>query len=118
MATYYDDIEYATLHNNNYRKVVNTIPDSMQLVLMSLLPGEEIGMEVHPHTTQFFRIEKGMGIADIGGKLYILNDGISIIVPPGVYHNIRNISGTEKLKLYTIYTPPEHHPGTIERLQK
>lgn len=115
MAGYYDNIELATRKNNDYRRVVSTITGSLQLVLMSLLPGEEIGSEVHPHTTQFFRIEEGLGIATVGGKVYVLKDGISIIVPPGVTHNVRNISTDKKLKLYTIYSPPEHLPNTVEK---
>ena len=114
MAEYYDNIEKATRMNNDYRRVVATTPKSMQLVLMSLLPGEEIGSEVHPHTTQFFRVEGGLGSATVNGEFYALKDGMSLVVPPGAEHNIRNISPTEKLKLYTIYTPPEHPPGTVQ----
>lgn len=115
MAEYYDNIEKATLENDDYRRVVATISNSMQLVLMSLLPNEEIGSEVHPYTTQFFRIEEGFGSASVNGKFYILKEGMSLVVPPGAEHNIRNISSTTKLKLYTIYSPPEHSPNTVQR---
>ena len=108
------NIEQTTLKNNNYRKVLNTTK-TMQLVVMSLLPNEEIGMEKHIHTTQFIRIEKGHAIAYLGHIKYKLQDNDVIIVPPNTYHNIINSSKTKKLKLYTIYSPPEHKKGTIEK---
>jgi mannose-6-phosphate isomerase-like protein (cupin superfamily) len=79
----------------------------MQLVLMSLSPGEEIGMEIHPHTSQFIRVESGMARVYIGRKMYILRDGDAVIIPPRKKHKIIN-NGHEDLKLYTIYSPPEH----------
>lgn len=109
-----DDIEKLTLKNNNYRKVINTTKKS-QLVLMSLKPLEEIGMEVHKTKDQFLRIEQGTGVAILNGKKYKLKDGSAVVVPAGTNHNIINLSKTNKMKLYTIYTPPEHEPGEIEK---
>jgi mannose-6-phosphate isomerase-like protein (cupin superfamily) len=113
---YYDDIETSTISNTAYRRVMYT-DGNIQIVYMSLLPNEEIGMEVHPKTTQFFRVEQGVGIAIIGGVSYAINNGIAFAVPKGVYHNIINVSSTEELKLYTIYTPPQHPPGTVHLLK-
>lgn len=107
------NIEKLTIKNNNYRKVINTTKHS-QLVLMSLLPKEEIGEETHPHTTQFIRIEKGHASAHIKNKKYNLKDGDAIVIPPNSNHNIINI-GKGKLKLYSIYSPPEHPKNTIQK---
>lgn len=109
------NIENLTVRNNNYRKVLYTVKDSIQLVVMSLDPGEEIGVEVHPHISQFIRVEAGRGKAIVGNKVYYLSDGDCVIIPRRKKHNIINTSKTEKLKLYTLYTPPEHHPKTIQR---
>jgi len=109
------NIERMTMKNNNYRKVVYT-DKKMQLVLMSLNPGEDIPMEVHWNTTQFFRIESGKGMFIIGRKKIIVTDGDFIIVPAGKKHYVANIS-TKKLKLYTIYTPPEHKPNKVDKRQ-
>ena len=111
------NIESKTLRNNNYRKVVYTIPDSMQLVVMSLKSREEIGMEVHQHTSQFIRVESGKAIVIISGKKYRLKSGDVVIVPMGKKHNIINSSYYEPLKLYTIYTPPEHPKKLIQKLK-
>jgi quercetin dioxygenase-like cupin family protein len=108
------NLEKLTLANNNYRKVINTTPN-MQLVLMSLKPGVEIGSEIHPKTSQFIRVEGGKCVAEFGGKKYSLKDGDSIVIPPNTKHNIWcSKSSKEDAKLYTIYTPPEHKPGTIQ----
>ena len=107
------NIETLTLSNNYYRKVIDTTK-TLQLVLMSLRPGEEIGEEVHKNITQFFRIENGHGLAVVGGCKYRLKDGDFVVVPPGTKHNIVNTSHTEDLKLYTIYSPPHHPPDTKE----
>jgi mannose-6-phosphate isomerase-like protein (cupin superfamily) len=110
------NIEEETLTNINFRKVLYTGKHS-QLVLMSLKPNEEIGMEVHPDNDQFFRFEKGEGKCIIDGNEYELHDGSVIIVPSGAQHNIINTSGTQDLKLYTIYSPAHHQDGVI-RLTK
>ena len=107
------NIEKITIKNKNYRAVIYTLPN-FQLVLMSLKPGDEIGMEIHPNTTQFVRVEKGKGIAIINDITYILSDGAAVVVPPGSRHNIVNTSVDEDLKLYTIYTPPEHPSNRLQ----
>ncbi len=106
------DIEKETLENENFRKVLYTTKRS-QLVLMSLNPGEEIGMEVHPDNDQFFRFEKGAGKCIIDGHEYAVRDGSAIVVPAGAQHNVVNTSATEKLKLYTIYSPAHHRDGVV-----
>jgi len=105
------NIEKETLENNNYRKVLNTTC-GMQLVLMSLKPGEEIGMEVHEHIDQFFRIEKGKLKAIVGDKYIDLEDGSVLVVPRGTKHNVINV-GPEEAKLYSIYAPPNHPKDTL-----
>lgn len=107
------NIEKVTLLNKNYRKVVHTT-NNMQLVVMSLESGEEIGMEIHKKTSQFIRIEEGVGLAIIKGKRFYLKDGDCVIIPPGFKHNIIN-TGKEDLKLYSIYTPPEHPKKLIQK---
>ena len=105
------NIENDTLENNNFRKVIYTSPHS-QLVLMSLLPGEEIGEETHPDNDQFFRIESGTGKCIINETNYELSDGSVVVVPAGERHNIIN-TGSNPLKLYTIYSPAHHKDGVI-----
>jgi mannose-6-phosphate isomerase-like protein (cupin superfamily) len=107
------DIGEMTINNNNYRKVINTTR-YQQLVLMSLKPKEEIGMEVHKKVDQFIRIEKGSAIAIINDKKYKLKKEHFITIPAGTNHNIINI-GRGELKLYSIYSPPNHKPGTIHK---
>lgn len=106
------NIEEITLTNNNFRKVLYTGKHS-QLVLMSLKPKEEIGMEVHPDNDQFFRFEKGIGKCIIDGNEYEIKDGTVVVVPAGSMHNIINTSDTEELKLYTIYSPAHHKDGIV-----
>jgi mannose-6-phosphate isomerase-like protein (cupin superfamily) len=106
------NIEKDVIENTNFRKVLYTGKHS-QLVLMSLKPNEEIGMEVHPDNDQFFRFEKGTGKCIIDGNSYDLADGSAIIVPAGAQHNIINTSATDDLKLYTIYSPAHHQDGII-----
>ena len=106
------NIEKATLENENYRKVLYTSRHS-QLVLMSLKPNEEIGMEVHSDNDQFFRFEKGQGKCVIDGNEYEVRDGSAVVVPAGARHNVINISDTEELKLYTIYSPAHHKDGVV-----
>jgi len=106
------NIEEATLENNNFRKVLYTSKHS-QLVLMSLKPMEEIGMEVHEENDQFFRFEAGQGKCIIDGNEYELKDGVAVVVPAGSQHNVINTSATEDLKLYTIYSPAHHKDGIV-----
>lgn len=112
MKGFFANIEKDTIENNNFRKVVYTGKHS-QLVLMSLQPNEEIGMEVHPDNDQFFRFEKGEGKCIIDGNEYDLKDGVAIVVPAGAEHNVINTSATEPLKLYTIYSPAHHKDGIV-----
>ncbi|MDP2930508.1 MAG: cupin domain-containing protein [bacterium] len=112
MRGFSSNIEKDTLENNNFRKVLYTGKHS-QLVLMSLAPKEEIGMEVHQDNDQFFRFEKGQGKCVIDGNEYNLSDGSAIVVPAGAEHNIINVSETEDLKLYTIYSPAHHKDGIV-----
>jgi len=111
------NIEKDTLENNNFRKVLYTGKHS-QLVLMSLGPKEEIGMEIHPDNDQFFRFEKGQGKCLIDNNEYEVKDGSVIIVPAGAEHNIINVSETEDLKLYTIYSPAHHKDGIVRATKK
>lgn len=106
------NIEKETLENENFRKVLYTGKNS-QLVLMSLKPKEEIGMEVHEENDQFFRFEKGEGKCIIDENEYALKDGVAIVVPAGAKHNIINTSETEDLKMYTIYSPAHHKDGIV-----
>jgi len=112
MKGYVINIEKETLENRNFRKVLYTSKHS-QLVLMSLRPKEEIGMEVHLDNDQFFRFEKGQGKCIIDDNEYELSDGVAIVVPAGAKHNIINTSVTESLKLYTIYSPAHHKDGIV-----
>ncbi len=112
MKGFSQNIEKATLENQNFRKVLYTGKHS-QLVLMSLKPNEEIGMETHPDNDQFFRFEKGQGKCIIDGNEYELTDGVAVVVPAGAQHNIINTSTTEELKLYTIYSPAHHKDGVV-----
>ena len=113
MTEFFGNIEKLTIKNKHYRKVIGTTTN-MQLVLMSLRPGEEIGAEVHEHTTQFIRIEAGNCVAIVGDETLELHADNAIIVPPKTNHNIINSSKEHDLKLYTIYTPPEHEPECIQ----
>ena len=112
MKGFSSNIEQDTLANTNFRKVLYTGKHS-QLVLMSLRPNEEIGMEIHADNDQFFRFEKGQGKCIIDGNEYALVDGSAIVVPAGAQHNIINTSATEDLKLYTIYSPAHHKDGIV-----
>ncbi len=109
---FHTNIEKDTLENINYRKVINT-SNNIQLVLMSLKPNQEIGKEVHNNIDQFFRIEKGTAKAIVNNEEIILKDGSVLIIPKGTIHNIINI-GNNDLKLYTIYSPPNHPKNTIQ----
>ena len=107
-----DDIEELTEENEDFRRVLYT-GKHLQLVLMTLQPGEEIGEEVHEDRDQFFRIEEGEGVIDIDGKANEVEDDIAVIVPAGARHNVRN-TGDEPLRLYTLYGPPEHKDGVVQ----
>lgn len=112
MKGYVTNIEKLSLENNNFRKVLYTDKNS-QLVLMSLLAGEEIGEEVH-NVDQFLRVEKGTGTAILSDISHDIADGNVIIVPAGTKHNIIN-TGSEKMKLYTLYMPPHHRDGVVHK---
>jgi mannose-6-phosphate isomerase-like protein (cupin superfamily) len=115
MVGYIGDIERETLENNNFRKVLFT-GKHQQLVVMSLKPREEIGNEVHANVDQFFRIEEGEAKFVFNGKEeHIVRDGYAVVVPAGTYHNIINYSDKKNLKRYTVYSPPNHPPGTIHK---
>ena len=101
------DLEKETKSNKDFRRVLYTAKNS-QLVLMCLPPGTEIGMEVHPDRDQFFRFESGRGKVVIDGAEHPVKDGSGVIVPAGAMHNVVNTSKSSELKLYTIYSPPEH----------
>ena len=113
MVGFIDNIEEKTEQNNFFRQVLYTGKHT-QLVVMSLLPGEEIGMEVHPQVDQFFRIEEGRAKVIIDGEEHEVDEGFAIIVPAGSQHNVVN-TGSNPLKLYTLYSPPNHPDGTIHR---
>ena len=114
MSGYHTDIEKKSLENHFFREVLFTGPHS-QLVVMALNPGEEIGQETHPDTDQFIRVEAGSGKAILDGQEYSLADGSALVIPAGAEHNVVNTSATEPLKLYTVYTPPQHPDGTTHK---
>lgn len=114
MAGYVINIEEKTLDNNFFREVLFTA-GSVQLVVMSLGPGEEIGLETHDDGDQFIRVEAGKGKAILDGEEHALEDGSAVVIPAGVRHNIINSSPQQPLKLYTLYSPPEHPDGTINK---
>ncbi len=111
------DVEQATLDNTNFRQVLFT-GEHTQLTVMSLKPGEEIGWEAHDELDQFLRLEQGSGRVEFGqsedgvDETHEVSDDWAIIVPAGVWHNVVN-TGDEDLKLYSLYSPPEHPDGTI-----
>lgn len=108
-----ENINEQTLENKNYRKVVYT-GKHMQLVYMNIKPLDNIHLETHEGHDQFIRIEKGNGVAILDNKKYELSDDIGIIIPDGIKHEIINTSKTEELKLYSIYSPPEHPKNKID----
>ena len=111
--SYITNIEQESLLNKNFRKVLYTAKNS-QLVVMSLLPKEEIGEEVH-QLDQFIRVEYGQGKTILNDKEYELSTGFAVVVPAGTKHNIINTSETEEMKLYTVYSPPNHKDGTVHK---
>ena len=116
MTGFVINIEEKTLKNNYFREVLFTT-DKSQLVVMALKPGEEIGMEVHPDHDQFIRIESGKGKAVMNGEEHEISDGSAVVIPAGTQHNVVNTSEVV-MKLYTIYTPPEHKQGTIHKTKE
>jgi mannose-6-phosphate isomerase-like protein (cupin superfamily) len=117
MKGYVTNIERATLENQDYRRVLFTGRNT-QLVLMTLRPGEEIGLEKHAEHDQFIRVEAGTGIAVLDGTKHELGDGVAVVVPAGVEHNVMNTSKDEPLRLYTLYSPPEHPDKTVHRTKQ
>jgi mannose-6-phosphate isomerase-like protein (cupin superfamily) len=111
MKGFVGDIEERTVESSDFRRVLYT-GTNMQLVLMALRPGEEIGEEVHADHDQFFRIERGEGEVRIDGNVTKIGSDMAIVVPAGARHNVIN-TGVEPLKLYTLYAPPEHADGTV-----
>ena len=116
MKGYVDDIEKATIENEDFRRVLYT-GRNLQLVLMTLPPGCDIGEEVHEDRDQFFRIEQGEGVIRIDGADNRVEDDFAVIVPAGARHNVVN-TGSTPLKLYTLYGPPEHKEGTLHRTKQ
>lgn len=114
MTGYVSNIEEKTLQNEYFREVLYTAQHS-QIVVMSLNPNEEIGMEVHEIVDQFIKIEKGEGKAILNGEEHDISDGYAVLIPAGVQHNIINTSSEEKLKLYTVYSPAHHKDKTIHK---
>lgn len=113
MKGYVADIEALTEHNSAFRHVLYT-GQHLQLVLMALNPSESIGVETHATHDQFFRIEQGKGTASINGVTHKVKDGDCVIVPAGAVHNLTN-TGDQTLRVYTLYAPPEHRDGVIQK---
>jgi mannose-6-phosphate isomerase-like protein (cupin superfamily) len=113
MKGFVENIEEATVANQDFRRVLYT-GKNLQLVLMTLQPGEEIGEEVHEDRDQFFRVEEGRGTVYIDGAPNQVEDDFAVIVPAGARHNVV-ASGDQPLKLYTIYGPPEHRDGVVHK---
>lgn len=113
MRGYVTNIEHDSLENQDFRRVLYTAKNT-QLVLMNLQPNEEIGEETH-ELDQFIRVEAGQGLAVLNDVAHRLSDGSAVIIPAGTKHNVINVSDTEELKLYTLYSPPEHRDGTVHK---
>lgn len=117
MIGWVGDIEQATLDNETFRTVLHT-GSHLQLTVMRLLPGEEIGREAHPDLDQFIRIESGSATVELGtseatiDEKHVVTDDWAVIIPAGIWHNVVN-TGTAECKLYSIYAPPEHPGGTV-----
>lgn len=117
MKGFKSSIEKDALKNTNFRKVLYT-SKHLQVVLMSLKPGEEIGAEIHKNIDQFFRFEGGKGKCIIDGNEYVVENGDAIVVPAGSKHNVINTGAAEGLKMYTIYAPPNHKDSIINPTKK
>lgn len=109
---YIDNIDKVTVANDDFRRTLYT-GKYLQLVLMTLQPGEEIGMEHHEGHDQFIRVEAGEGVAILDGERHALEDGVAVVIPAGTEHNVINTSQSEPMRLYTLYTPPEHPDGIV-----
>jgi mannose-6-phosphate isomerase-like protein (cupin superfamily) len=116
MKGYVVQLEEATRKNKHFRQVLYTATHC-QLVLMSLKPGEEIGEEMHD-LDQFIRFEAGKGSVVMDGRSHAVGDGVAVVIPSGTRHNVINVSKTEDLKLYSLYSPPEHKDGTLHKTKK
>ncbi len=114
MKGYSTNIESKTLENDHFRRVLHT-GRHLQLVVMTLRPGEEIGAERHEHGDQFLRVESGEGKVVIDGVTHSLSDGFAAIIPARSEHNVVNTSASEPLRLYTLYSPPEHADGAVHK---
>ena len=117
MKGYVTNIESATIDNSDYRRVLFTGRNT-QLVLMALGPRDEIGLETHDEHDQFIRVESGTGIVVLDGEQHNLADGSAVVIPAGVRHNVINTSRDTPLRLYTLYSPPEHADGTVHRTKQ
>lgn len=116
MKGFVENIETLTIANENFRTVLYT-DERLQLVVMHLLPNEDIGEEVHD-LDQFLRIESGKGLVILDGEEKPIEDGTAIVIPKGVRHNVVNTQGDKPLKLYSIYTPPQHMQGTVHKTKE
>jgi mannose-6-phosphate isomerase-like protein (cupin superfamily) len=116
MKGFADNIEDRTEDNRDFRHVLYT-GKNLQLVLMALQPGEEIGEEVHEDRDQFFRVEEGRGELWIDGEKTKIKSGTGILIPAGARHNVKN-TGAKPMKLYTLYAPPEHADGTVHKTRE
>lgn len=114
MTGYITNIERDTLANDDYRRVLFTGYHT-QLVIMTLQPSDDIGVEIHTGHDQFIRVERGEGAVVLNGTKHVLSDGVAVVIPAGVEHNVINTSRSEPLRLYTLYSPPEHPAGTVHR---
>jgi mannose-6-phosphate isomerase-like protein (cupin superfamily) len=112
MVTNVLDLERETIANQDFRRVIFTGHD-LQLVLMTLAPGEELGSETHARHDQFIRVESGIGKVSLDDQDYPVTHGIAVVIPAGVEHNLVNTSNTQPLRFYTLYGPPEHPDGTV-----
>jgi mannose-6-phosphate isomerase-like protein (cupin superfamily) len=117
MSGYVTNIERETIRNGDFRRVLYSGPN-IQLVLMTLQPREDIGLEVHRDHDQFIRVETGTGVAVLDGEESALSDGTAVVIPAGVEHNVINTSPDKPLRLYTLYSPPEHAQGTVHRTKR
>ena len=117
MKSFKGNLEKLTINNSNFRHVIFTAPHS-QLVLMSLKPSEEIGMEIHPDNDQFLRFEAGTGKVIIDGTEYMVESGDAVVIPAGSEHNVINMDNGFELKLYTVYSPAHHPDGTVQKTKE